>query len=431
MELANIDKIIPLIKERVAEINLINKQIFKIKNEDLINNVINKWLLDHNKVLTYESDEFLPSFYGSHNDARELFEHMIDQGLHARADWAGYGKPYSFHIDEWKVAQMIVIPRDGHLMKSPVRASSGLLRESDLQFKIRLLESFCNPRESIDDWKEQLEKDVAIQLTSPIVHPIYYKNPLSEKIQEAIMEKFIKGNREVILVGGNAYNILMKESGYKHPDMITYKGTVVEFLTKNTEEHIQKLREITQEMAGELDFSRKIYNNIVTNKVYSRTAVFRGATRIAEVYGIEDRCTPFVEYKVDGQIVQVGSVHMVQLYLAIGCWIGSKINDERLMKGLINMLAFLEKGLEHYLDGKGLSGVEDSAGLFRIFQYRCLGSHVTEFRYGKLGEWQGDKRFRAKHWHAPRGEQPRERGNASDSARSDGEEAKEDTFCPS
>ena len=385
-----------LIKERVQEIDKMNEEIVKIKNAPFIKEALIPWLKENNLVLLHESTIDFPQFYASHQDVMQLFNHLSSKNEQQISVYKkGYSDTYSFKVGSFDLCQAIRIPKGGHLMKLSSRTADDLLKEDALQFKLRTIESYTNPREKIDDWKELLDKDdVVLSLVSPITPPKSFKNPLSEKIQKTVMEDFVANNKEIILVGGSAYNILIKESGFKHPNLFFFRGTVVEVLSREPAKHTKEIQEMMSKLYPELEFLVKTYPNIITSQNYTRETLYLGNQRIVEIYNISDRCTPYVEFSPsEGTSIQLGSVHLVQLYLLVGTWVASKIGDPILKNGIVNMVAFLDLAISYWLEGKGLTGLEDKAQLFRVFQYECLGTHLTGVRKARIALWTGDTKL--------------------------------------
>lgn len=249
------------------------------------------------------------------------------------------------------------------------REIKSVLYESEVMLKIKIYSKFTDPTNSIGEWKENykisqaLNKKFDLESGAKICFiqkefPV--KNDPYHKAKNAV-EKFLKGNKNIIVVGLKAYQLLIKESGSNIyvPDEIRY----FEVLSLNMNEDIEKIKEVTgsgltiRKSGSTLDYHSP------------KTSVYYGDKKIIDLYDAKNECIPFSI--VDG--FTVGSFHLILKYLYIGLWVARKqINNKLLEQKNWCLINNLIKSREHYLVTHNQLGLEP--GPFKIFHTMCVGT---------------------------------------------------------
>jgi hypothetical protein len=175
-------------------------------------------------------------------------------------------------------------------------------------------------------------------------------------------EDVLLGN---IIVGKMAYN---KATGSNIP--IDY----VEMLSFNTKDIIGKIK--SGRSNGESKNNR--YDiEIFHNDFYRNKVTFSKQGKIfLVVYSIENQCVPTLE--VDG--LTFGLFHVILLYMYL---------EYERYKGIIKNFI---KERNKFLKEKKLIGIEDTCGLYKIFDTACLGNRVTEGREYRIGILEGKEK---------------------------------------
>lgn len=249
------------------------------------------------------------------------------------------------------------------------RTINGILYESEVMLKIKIYSKFTDPANSVNDWKEyykisralnakfDLESGAKICFIQKEYTP---KIDAYQKNKDAI-EKYLKNNKGIVLVGLKAYQLLIKESGsnIQPPTEIRY----FEALSLNIAQDIEKIKEI-----GGNDLS--IRKSGSTLDYHSpKVSIYHIDKKLIDIYDAKDECIPFS--MIGG--FTVGSFHLVLKYLYIGLWVARKQIDNKLLEQknwcLINNLI---KAREHYLITHNQLGFEP--GPFKIFHTICVGT---------------------------------------------------------
>lgn len=255
------------------------------------------------------------------------------------------------------------------------RIVDGILYESEVMLKIKIYSKFTDPANSVSQWKEYFKINQAlnkkfdlesgaklcfVQKDMPCKQDNYQKAKVA-------VENFLKGNKNIVIVGLKAYQLLIKQSG---SNVYTSADTrYFEALSLNIREDIDKIKQAISKSVGS-DSKISIRRSGSTLDYHSpKTGIWYEDRKLIDLYDSKDECIPFSI--VDG--FTIGSFHLVLKYLYIGLWVARKqINNKLLEQKNWCLINNLIKARNHYLVVNNLLGLEP--GPFKIFHTMCVGT---------------------------------------------------------
>lgn len=264
------------------------------------------------------------------------------------------------------------------------RQVDGVNYESEIMLKIKVYSKFTNPSSSITEWKElypiniELNKKFNIETGDRkcfVPHekfPSEKEDPEYYKVKKLVLDKFMMGNQNIIIVGQKGYQMLVKESGIlsKKDSRIYYSDQIryFEVISLNVKDDIDKIKDLLKQ--AKLDSGFSVRQSGSTLDYHGpKWSIYHHRHKIIDFYDSKNECIPFT--LIDG--LTIGSFHLVLKYLYIGLWVAKKqINSKLLEQKNMCLIDHLIRSREYYLTTKKQLGIE--MGPFKIFHTICLGT---------------------------------------------------------
>lgn len=265
--------------------------------------------------------------------------------------------------------------------------------ESEIMLKIKIYSKFTNPSGSISEWKElfkvnsSLNKKFSIETGNRkcfVPHDKLPNEPEYHKVKKIILEDFLAGNRDVIIVGQKGYQMLTRESDASAAGI---QVRYFEILSINAKDDIDKIKNLLEK--------KKMLDGFLVRRSGStldyhgpKWSIYHLRHKIIDIYDSKNECIPF---SIINNLT-IGSFHLILKYLYIGVWVAKKqINNKLVEQKNMCLIDNLIKARENYLSAHKLLGIEP--GPFKIFHTLCIGTRedIVLQRYENQWEYLAKK----------------------------------------
>lgn len=255
--------------------------------------------------------------------------------------------------------------------------------------KINILDRFINsallynnltlPILMHSEWPELLKEEVELNKLFPLPNkPVAKINTVS--YCKDIIDIF--ADFGVIFTGITSYNTILSvvepqtKFGVDYISVLCPKANINNIIAELKKTLINS----TGRNVSQLNFKyTKVHSHYHLFTI--RFDVFVNNIKIVELYDSSQECRPYNTFKLHGKDIMIANIHTILKNLYIDCMEGY----DRI--GIIN---HLYKTFYTYISSKGLLGIEDSAGLFKILGINCVGQQVNHSRDIKIARFKGE-----------------------------------------